>query len=109
MACMNDPRRRPVGLLFSLSLLAGACGGSTSSSAGGPDGSVEAGVDAGEDAGCTFEPAGGAFTFHVKNSGTKTLYLTFGCGKQLPFTVDSAAGPLPISRPMEKKHATASA
>jgi len=83
-----------MGLL--VSLVAVACGQTASTTRGAPDGSVDAGADA-TDAGCTFEPPGAAFTFHVKSSRTKTVYLTFGCGDALPFTIDSAAGPLPIS------------
>lgn len=94
MTRMNDLRIRTVGLL--VSLVAVACGQTASQTQGAPDGSVDAG-DAATAATCTFEPAGAAFTFHVKNSGTRTLYLTFGCGTALPVTVDGAAGPLPIS------------
>ncbi len=65
-----------------------ACGASSSSSGGGGGGS---GVD------CSHDLPGAPFVFHVVNSGTRMLRLTYGCGKTMPITILAAGGDLGIA------------
>ena len=100
-------------------LLVAACGGSTASggtrdaggsgldatandahagdSSGGTNpipeggGSSEAGANA-----CAIPAPGATFTFHVHNSGTSHLGLSYGCGGTLPIQLNTPGGPLGI-------------
>jgi hypothetical protein len=47
--------------------------------------------------GCHIDAPGAPFVFHVLNSGHAPYRLTYGCGATLPITVDTTAGPQPIS------------
>ena len=101
---MLHTSRRPfaaVVVTLTLTACALACSGvgtQSTSSDGGPEGGP-AGSDAGPDAACMLksEPAGAPFTFKVTNTGTKALYLGFGCGETPPVTIVSAGGAQPIS------------
>jgi hypothetical protein len=86
-------------------ILVAACGGSTtieqngSSSSGthGTGGSVGAGgSNPGPGAPCHVDPAGSTFTFHVHNTGTQMLSLTYGCGGTMPMVLNTPAGMLSI-------------
>ncbi|HEY7374122.1 MAG TPA: hypothetical protein VIF57_18315, partial [Polyangia bacterium] len=47
-----------------------------------------------DDAGACVQrvPAGATFTFHLRNDGTETRYMSFGCGGNPPIALEAAQG-----------------
>jgi hypothetical protein len=88
------------GVLAAIVIATPSCGGSLKANpdgapADGP-GADDAGTDgpSADDAGACVQqvPAGATFTFHVRNDGTETRYMSFGCGGNPPIALETAQG-----------------